>query len=337
MPNTSPSIHRNPTLWSILFATVLLLATGCANNDKPLNDDRRPIDLYVRGALHYNANNNDAAARSLEAALRADPNLIMARFLLGTIYREQGDYQTAADHYERLVQLDPYTYSNHYYLGLVYHLLNKLQEAAASYLAAVKLNPNDMKSNMYLGLVYTALGKPELGLPYAKKAVELDAKSGEAASNLAVVQEASGDLAAAEAGYRRALELDPNRSETLINLAGVLMAQKRYNDAVKTYEEALKLHDAPLFRVRYGLALLNAGRINDAIAQFNGVLENDARSYDALNALGEAAIAQYRASSELDEKKRADAVAYWKRSLAINPSQPRIAQLVNEYSKGLLQ
>ena len=50
--------------------------------------------------------------------------------------------------------------------------------------------------------------------------------------------------------------------------------------------------------------------------------------------LGDAAAAQYKASSLLDEKKRTDAVGYWKRSLDINPEQPRIAAQVTEYSKG---
>ena len=241
---------------------------------------------------------------------------------------------SAAQQYQRVVQLDPYTATNHYYLGLMNHLLNRLQEAAANYLTAIKLNPNDMKSNMYLALVHTALGRPEVGLPYARRAVELDPHSAEAAANLAVVLDANGDFAGAEAGYRRALELDPNSPETVVNLAGALMSQKRYKDAVTAYEQALKIQDTPLVRVRYGYALLNSGRVDDAIAQFKNVAEQNPRNYQALNGLGDATIAQYKAGAGLDEKKRSDAVGYWKRSLDINPQQNRIAGLVTQYSKG---
>jgi tetratricopeptide (TPR) repeat protein len=321
------------TCWSIV-GIALLLAAGCSNNDKPQNGDNTALNLYVRGALDHQSQNDDSASKSLEAALRHDPNLIMARFLLGTIYREKGDYESAAQQYERVVQLDPYTSSNHYYLGLVNHLLNKLQEAATSYLTAIKLNPNDMKSNMYLGLVYTALGRPEVGLPYVRKAVELDPKSAEAVANLAVVQDANGDYPSAEAGYRHALELDPNRPETLVNLAGALMSQKRFKDAVTVYEQAVKMQDSPLVRVRLGYALLNSGRPDEAVSQFNLALEQNQRNYQALNGLAEAAVAQYKASSLLDEKKRSDAVAYWKRSLQINPEQPRVAANIEQYSKG---
>ena len=322
------------TCWSVVLSALILLG-GCANGKRAQEPtETSATKLYVRGALDYQQQNYDGAMRSLESALRSDPNLIMARFLLGTIYREKGEYEAAAQQYERVVRLDPYTYANHYYLALMNHLLNRLQDAATSYLTAIKLNPNDMKSNMYLGLVYTALGKPEVGLPYARRAVELDPRSPEAAANLAVVLDSNGDYAAAEAGYRRALELDPNRPETLVNLAGALMSQKRYKDAVTAYEQALKLQDSPLVRVRYGYALLNSGRLDEAISQFNQALEQNQRNYQALNGLGDAAAAQYKASSLLDEKKRSDALGYWKRSLDINPEQPRIASLVTEYNKG---
>jgi tetratricopeptide (TPR) repeat protein len=317
----------------IVVSCALLLLGGCKGG-KSAGNETNATKLYVRGALDYQQQNYDRAMTSLDSALRADPNLIMARFLMGTIYREKGDYEAAAQQYQRVVQLDPYTSTNHYYLGLMNHLLNRLQEAATNYLTAIKLNPNDMKSNMYLGLVYTALGKPEIGLPYARRAVELDPRSPEAAANLAVVLDASGDFAGAEAGYRRALELDPNSTETIVNLAGSLMSQKRYKDAVTAYEQAIKLQDTPLVRVRYGYALLNSGRIDDALTQFRNVSEQNPRNYQALNGLGDATIAQYKAGAQLDEKKRSDALGYWKRSLDINPQQNRINGLVAQYSKG---
>src|SRR5438105_4866592 len=106
-PRCSPR-NGNQTYWTIAVIALLLVA-GCSSNDKSQNNENSALNLYVRGALDHQSQNDDAASRALESALRQDPNLIMARFLLGTIYREKGDYNSAAVQYERVVQLDPYT------------------------------------------------------------------------------------------------------------------------------------------------------------------------------------------------------------------------------------
>ncbi|MGE5611853.1 MAG: tetratricopeptide repeat protein [Bacillota bacterium] len=291
-------------------------------------------DSYVRGALAYQEGDRDRAVEALQAAVQENPDLIMARFLLGTIHKEKGRYEAAVQQFQRVVELDPYTYTNHYNLGLVYHLLDRLQEAATSYLAALKLNPQDMKSNMYLGLVYTALGKPQMGLEYAKKAAEIDPQSGEAHANLAVVLDAVKDYPAAELEYRRAIELDSNRVETLVNLAGNLATQKRFKEAINIYEQVLKNKDSSLLRQRYGYALLGNGQPAEAIRAFQAALKANPRNFQAMNGLGDALLAQYRDSAMLDEPKRAQAMDYLKKSLDINPQQPRIAALIKEYAEG---
>src|SRR5438132_2540681 len=116
----------NPSCWSVLFSTIFLLGGFANQNNKSESTDANATKLYVRGALDYQQQNYDRSMRSLEAAIRSDPNLIMARFLLGTIYREKGEYEAAAQQYQRVTQLDPYAYTNHYYLGLMNHLLNRL-------------------------------------------------------------------------------------------------------------------------------------------------------------------------------------------------------------------
>jgi tetratricopeptide (TPR) repeat protein len=318
-------------------ATLAISAAGCIDFTRPPNETQRMTrgnSLYVKGALAYQEGSRDRAVAALQSALQVNPDLIMARFLLGNIYKEQGEYAAAAEHYERVVELDPYVAANHYNLGLVNHLLNRLQLAAASYLQALQLNPSDMRSNMNLGLVYTALGKPDVALTYAQKAVDLDPRSAEAAANLGVVLDARGEYAAAERAYRRAIELDSDRIETAINLAGNLVSQQRYKEAISVYEQILRTpaNDSTLLRQRYGYALLQAERPDESVQQFSVALKMNPQNYQAMNGMGDALLTQYRNSAMLDEKKRTGAVTYWKQSLALNPRQPRVAALVKEYS-----
>jgi tetratricopeptide (TPR) repeat protein len=66
-------------------------------------------DSYVRGALAYQEGDRDHAAEALQAAIQENPDLIMARFLLGTIHKEKGQYQAAVEQFKHVVELDPYT------------------------------------------------------------------------------------------------------------------------------------------------------------------------------------------------------------------------------------
>jgi tetratricopeptide (TPR) repeat protein len=327
---------RQPLPFARRLAAVALLAataTGCVDFGRGSGQQlSRGNTLYVKGALAYQEGDKDRSMAALHSALQVNPDLIMARFLLGNIYKEKGEYAAAAEQYKRVVELDPYVAANHYNVGVVYHLLSRLQEAATSYLQALQLNPSDMRSNMNLGLVYTTLGKPDLGLQYAQKAVDLDPRSAEAAANLAVILDARGEYAAAESAYRRAIELDSDRAETAINLAGNLVSQRRYKEAIAVYEQVLRTNDTSLLRQRYGYALLQADRPDDAVRQFEQALKQNTQNYQAMNGMGDALLAQYRLSAMLDENKRTAAVAQWKQSLALNPRQPRVAALVKEYS-----
>ncbi len=318
----------------ILGGAAVLLPAGCRQQPAtPEERSERATHLYVDGALAYQEGDKERALLALQNALNDNPDLIMARFLLASLYRDKGQFESAAEQYKKVVELDPYSYVNHYNLGLMYHLLARLQEAASSYLEAIRLNPADAKSNMNLALVYTALGKPDKGLPYAQKAVEVEPRSADAQGNLAVVLDSLGLFPEAERRYRTALELDANRIETAINLAGNLVSQKRYKDAVAIYEQILRTRDNSLVRQRLGNALLQAGRADEAAREFENALRQNPRNHQALNGLGDVMIHQYRAGAMLDDKKRLAAVGHWKASLELNPEQPRVQALLKEYTQ----
>src|SRR5688572_22620037 len=161
MSRQTNAIHSPATLRAVMLAGVasLVLAAGCGQKT-PARPKADANKLYVAGALALQQGDRAAAEASLNSAITENPDLIMARFLLGNIAKDEGNFEEAAIHYERVVELDPYVYHHHYRLGLVNHLMNKLQKAQINYHNALKLKHDDVKSNMNLGLVYTALGKP---------------------------------------------------------------------------------------------------------------------------------------------------------------------------------
>lgn len=304
----------------------LALAHGCARAAAPPAPP--PVDNYTEGMRAYRAGDREAAMRLLTRAVRDNPNLGAAHSALGDLYKDTGNYDSAATEYETVTRLDPYTADNFHRLALSYHFLNRLREAAANYLRAIKLNPTDWKSNMNLGLVYMALGDNNSAVEHCQRAVNLNPLSAAANANLGVVFDARGNRGQAEAAYRRALTIDPGQTGAALNLSRNLEEQRRPKEAVAVLEQVVRTADSAQVRRRYGDVLLAAGRDADAVRQYREALKLDPRYYPAMNALGAALIAQYRAGLLLDDRKRDEAVSAWRRSLEVNPDQPRIeAQL----------
>src|SRR5688572_2070059 len=330
-------MKRSLITFSMIFA---LACGGCVGRwsrraEKP-NQPPRAVRQYVAGVRAHIDGDDDKAIASLEKATAADPDLTMARGMLGDLYRSRGEYEKAVPQYEAMTRLDPYAPANHYKLGIAYQFLRRLEDAAASYLRALQLDPKDANTNMNLGLVYLALGQPDDAVRYTEKATLLDPASPAAFSNLGVALEAAREYARAETAYRRSLDLDPLQQQTLLNLGLNLIQQNKGADAVSIMERVLKNDDSPLTHKRYGDALARAGRYEEAVKQYQLAVERDPRFYQALNEIGWVRIAEYRKGLELDDSKRKSAIEHWQRSLKIRPDQPRIQTAIADWGEKML-
>src|SRR4051794_25896775 len=78
----------------------------------------RAVKGYVQAVEAKGRGDTAGAINALEGATQANPDLTMARDMLGDLYRAGGQYEKATVQYEALVRLDPYTALNHYKLGV---------------------------------------------------------------------------------------------------------------------------------------------------------------------------------------------------------------------------
>ena len=320
------------TLAAVAAALLVIQAGGCV---KPRQQPAGPkgVHLYVEGALARESGDREQAVESLETATRANPNLVMARVILGDLYKEDGEFEKAAEQYEALVRLDPYTSSNHYNLGVSYQFLQRLRESLASYRRAIKLDPRDWKAHMNLGLVYMALGESRPAARHARRGAELNPSSSVAQTNLGVVLDAAGNLGEAQSAYQRSLELNAAHTPTALNLVNNLLAQKKAGQAISVLQQVLRTEDSAPIRKRYGDALAMADRPDEAVAEYRAALERDTRYFPAMNAIGAVRVAQYNKGLQLDDAKRDEAVNAWRQSLEINPQQPRVRASLGQWEK----
>jgi superkiller protein 3 len=290
-------------------------------------------ETYVRGVYAYQSGNHDAALADLQAAIAANPQLIMPRMLLGAIFKQRSDYRAAAEQYEKLVQLDPYFAENHYNLGVSYQMIQRLRDAEKSYLNALKLEPANFGANMNLGLVYLTLGEVDKAVQYTELAARLQPQSAEAMANLGAALDAKGDYPRAEQAYRKSLELAPYQSGTLLNYANNLLAQRKAAPALAVLEQAEKIEATAYVMKRKGDALAMDGKLAEALGQYEASLTKNAKYYAAMNETANVLIQQYKAEMELDETKRDRALALWHESLQLQPNQPSVKAALQEWEK----
>lgn len=293
----------------------------------------RGVDKYVLAVQAQKSGNVDQAIASLTEATAINPELTMARSVLGDLYKEKGQFENAAHEYEAVTKLDPYTGRNFYKLGVVYHLLARLQEAISAYMQAMKLDPRDWESSMNLGLVHLALGEKDQAIGDLSRATILNPGAAAAFSNLGVALDSLGRHGEAETAYRRALELSADDGPALSNLAGNLMTQKKYRDAAIILARLLEVANVPANHKRFGDALALSGRSDDAIREYQTTLEKEPDNYQALNGLGASYLAKYRQGFQLDERSRSTAVESWEKSLKLKPGQGKVEELIKRWKK----
>jgi tetratricopeptide (TPR) repeat protein len=186
---------------------------------------------------------------------------------------------------------------------------------------------------MNIGLVNLAMGRKDAAVGHLTEATVINPNAGVAFGNLAIALDAQSRYSEAEAAYRRALELDPEDTASLGNLGKNLMRQRKTNEAVIVLRKLAELTESASARKLYADSLVMAKQPDAALKQYDGILKEDKQYYPALNGKGSAFIAKYEQSLQLDNKQRTAAVNAWKQSLALNPQQPRVEEMLRKWGR----
>ncbi|MEH2272072.1 MAG: tetratricopeptide repeat protein [Nostoc sp.] len=252
----------------------------------------------------------EEAAIKYKAALRLDPNSIIAHNNLGIALKGQGKLEEAIAAYQRALQIDPNYANAHSNLGSALYAQGKLEEAIAAYQRALQIDPNLAIAHYNQGIALYAQGKLEQAIAAYQRALQIDPNLANAHTNQGIALYAQGKLEEAIAAYQRALQIDPNLANAHYNLGLALYAQGKLEQAIAAYQRALQI-DPNLANAHYnlGLALSDQGKLEQAIAAYQRALQIDPNIANAHNNLGlalsdqgklEQAIAELEIAVRLD-------------------------------------
>ena len=180
------------------------------------------------------------AGSEIEAFLKPDGTDIIGRLLHARLILEEEDNQKALSLLQELTRQAPKFAAAHQYLGIAHARNHDLTQAIISLKEARALAPNSSDIRASLSQVYLAQGSLSLAVSEGEAAIELDPQNIAALKVLADAQLRAGNLKRAEELVKKMLSLQPHDALLHQRLGVILRAQRRPEEALAHFEEALK-------------------------------------------------------------------------------------------------
>jgi Flp pilus assembly protein TadD len=276
----------------------------------------------------------DEAVRALETLLESHPDFALVHNDLGVLYYQRGDRDKALHSYEAAARLEPSNTTFQKNLADYYYVeQGRVADALQAYVKVLENDPEDGETLLILGHICVALHKFEDAEHFYNRLLEVEPWNAEARENLDKLAKRHTDAAAAaspEEEYEKIKEqIQSGDGQAVNELENFLAAHPQFalahNDlgvlyynqgdkekALDHYEQAVRLEPQNL-NFQKNLAdfyFVEAGRIEDALAIYNQVLEIDGGDVEALMSIGVICEALER---------REDAVYFYNRVLENEP------------------
>jgi predicted Zn-dependent protease len=151
-------------------------------------------------------------------------------------------------------------------------------------------SPRDLKALNLLGIALTGAGKRDAANERFRAALAIDPAFTPSLKNLAVNEYDAGRRTDARAGFEQVLKLAPADEVAHLYLAEIDYAAKRRRAALEHYDKTgARYAQQPSWTLHYGMSLLDAGRVKDAVSVLDRLPPTDGASlFEAGVGLGQA-------------------------------------------------
>lgn len=298
----------------------------------PDNSQEQAVSMYVDAMMLNDLNEREQAIRKLNLALELDPKFSLAYSLKGDILQGMEKYEDSANAYEQASIHDPWSFKDFFNLGKVAQIIKQWTRAAGAYVSACKLEPEHYPAHLGAAQCYYELKEYDSSLAYAEKAKVLDPNQADPELLMGDLFEARKDHLQAINAYRRALELEGNNPAVMISLARAYLRSGRFSSAKELLTHVIETAPENTMAYQYlGFAQLKLKEIDEAIESYLQAVEVNENDWMARKGLGVAYMLKAM-KNQGDDKLKALAVEQWNISVQIRPEQPRLLQLIKQYS-----
>jgi Flp pilus assembly protein TadD len=185
---------------------------------KSAKDDYERARIYENiASLEIEKGDVGGALRTVNQAIKFQPNLARAHYLRGMAYLQSNRYDEAEFELLTAIQLDDKMAAAHFELGNLHYKKGALNKAVGEYQLAVKFDKNHYQAWNNLGVIYFMLKKSKEAETALKKVSELKPGYASVYKNLGVLYDVRlGNKTDAVANYKKYLKLRPNAPERKI-------------------------------------------------------------------------------------------------------------------------
>lgn len=320
--------------------TALLPLSGCITLD---TSRQRPTPLMTSGPTETQKETLDAAesaklAGDYHAALNLfrevlaeNPTITTAYLGIGSIHLEQRNYEEAEPAYARAARLEPRNFDAQFGHGLALQMLNRFVDAVRAYQRALSIQPENPRANLNLATTFLQMEDPRSAVVFAERAVRHDPENGSARVNLGAIYEKLERNGDAIDQYLTAMELIDDAGPVMLNLINVLGKERRYQEAVNTAENLVRFEPSANAYERLGWGYFRLGKYEESIEAYRKAVDLDPRHWPSWSGVGVNALNAWLLSNRNDRDAFREARDAFRRSLRINPDQPRLVTLMSNY------
>lgn len=246
----------------------------------------------------------------------------------------RGDADLACRYFRRAVELDGHNLDASKGLAIALVADNRPQEAIPIYRRLLKADDADHVSRFNLAVAYGRLQEWNLAEQTYRRLLADNDRDVRAAYNLATLLQAQGKLTDAKDAWKQVTEMDPAMPGPFASLGELYMDLEEPELAYQAFARAANLEPNVVRHwMNMGAAARNAGQMSKSLASYQRALRISAQNAAAWREIGSTQLEMYRAKG--NQKFLAEAIASWRKSLAIDPQQPDVTNWIDIYSAAL--
>ncbi len=235
---------------------------AAAESDRDRADPKEKIEIHQRimRAQSLLGQGDVATAESvLQELLAADPQVVDAHQMLGSLLAERDEHELAVESYRRALALAPDHQASLFGLATAYKVLGRGDDALVGYRRLLELNPFDNRALLAVSELQVERGQPAEARTVLEGALATDRPGAGVLNRLGELYVAEGRREEAIELFRRAAAEQDRFAQPLFNLAVLSEEGGDPEAAIRLYREAIER--APRhFEAQFNLALLYGAR-----------------------------------------------------------------------------